>query len=190
MSEQEPFEPVPPIRPGDRVLRRKRRARRRLRLAPNVPEIFRFIKEIVTQTPFLPIVSVLVVLWLLFSAGMYFAERGASESMIHSYGSALYWGVTAFSTTGMADIPVTGAGHIIGSIWMVVGTIIFFGAIIASVTSYFMRPRQHPTRQIITTVQYNLGILEELSADELETLRETAVGLIETRLDQLKREPS
>jgi voltage-gated potassium channel len=73
---------------------------------------------------------------------------------------------------------------------MVVGTIIFFGAIIASVTSYFMRPRQHPTRQIITTVQYNLGILEELSADELETLRETAVGLIETRLDQLKREPA
>jgi len=187
MSEQEPFEAVPPIRPGDRVLRRKRRPRRRLRFAPNVPEVFRFIKEIVTQTPFLPIVSVLLVLWLFFSAGMYFAERGASESMIQSYGSALYWGVTAFSTTGMADIPVTGAGHIIGSIWMVVGTIIFFGAIIASVTSYFLRPRQHPTKQIITNIQYNLGILEDLSADELETLKRTTVGLIETRMDQLKQ---
>lgn len=189
MREQEPFEPVPPIRPGDRVLRRKRRARRRLRLAPNVPEIFRFIKEIVTQTPFLPIVSVLVTLWLLFSAGLYFAERGENESL-NSYGEALLWCLTAVQTMGSPHLPVTSLGRVLQGVWIVMGTMLFWGAIIASVTSYFMRPRQHPTRQIITTVQYNLGILEELAADELETLRETTVGLIETRLDQLKREPA
>jgi len=186
MAERKPFEPIPPIRPGDRVLRRWRRPRRRLRLAPNVPGMVRFIKEIVTQTPFLPILSVLVVLWLLFSAGLYFAERGANEDL-DSYGEVLLWCLTAIQTMGSPHMTLTTLGRVIHGVWIVMGTMLFWGAIIASVTSYFMRPRQHPTKQIINTIQYNLGILEELSADELETLKRTTVGLIETRMDQLKQ---
>ena len=186
MGERKPFEPIPPIRPGDRVLRRQRRSQVRLRLAPNMPAIFRFIREIVTQTPFLPILSVLVVLWLLFSAGLYFAERGVNESL-NSYDDVLLWSLTAIQTMGSPHLPITSLGKVIQGVWIVMGTMLFWGAIIASVTSYFMRPRRHPTKQIINTVQYNLEILEELSADELETLKETTVGLIETRINQLKR---
>ena len=188
MGEPERLEPVTPIRPGDRVLRRGRKPRRRrLRLAPNIPGVFKFVKEIVTQTPFLPILSVLVVLWLIFSAGIYFVERGANE-YFNSYTDALLWCLTSIQTMGSSHSPITTSGRIIHGVWIVLGTMLFWGAIIASVTSYFMRPRQHPTKQIITTVQYNLGILDELSVEELETLKATAEGLIETRISQLKED--
>lgn len=186
MGEPERLEPVAPIRPGDRVLRRGRTPRRRrLRLAPNIPGTFRFIKEITTQTPFLPILSVLVVLWLIFSAGIYFVERGVNE-YFSSYGDALLWGLTSIQTMGSPHSPISSTGKVLHAAWIVLGTMLFWGAIIASVTSYFMRPRQHPAKQIITTVQYNLGILDELSAEELETLKATTEGLIETRIEQLR----
>lgn len=186
MGEEKPFERIPPIRPGDEVLRRWRKPRRRLRLVPNVPGIFRFIKDIATQTPFLPIISVLVVLWLLFSTGLYFAERGVNESL-NSFGDVLLWSLTAIQTMGSPHMPVTSSGRVIQGVWIVLGTMVFWGAIIASVTTYFMLPRRRPTRQIINTIEYNLEIFEDLSADELETLKETTVRLIETRIDQLKR---
>lgn len=186
MKEEKPFEEIPPIRPGERVLRRRREPRRRLRLAPNVPGILRFLRVIITQTPFVPMISLLTVLWLVFSTGFYFAEHGASGSGINYYTEALWWGVVAMTTMGTAPIPVSGAGQIVGGIWAVLGCIILYGTIIASVTVYFARPRQRPTRQIITTVQYNLERLEDLSLDELEVLKETTDRLIEAQIRSRK----
>ena len=185
MGEPERLEQVKPIRPGDRVLRRGRRPKRRLRLAPNIPGILKFVKEIITQTPFLPILSVLVVLWLIFSAGIYFVEHETNE-YFSSYGDALLWGLTSIQTMGSPHSPISSMGKVLHGVWIVVGTMLFWGAIIASVTSYFMRPSQQPTKQIIATLQYNLGILDELSDEELETLKATTEGLIETRLKQLR----
>ena len=82
MGEEKPFEPVPKTRPGDEVLRRRRTPRRRLRIAPDVPESITFLRVIVTQTPFVPMFSLVMILWLLFSTGFYFAEQGASGSGI------------------------------------------------------------------------------------------------------------
>jgi len=190
MGDERPFEPVPRIRPGDEVLRRKRRPRRRLRIAPNVPEVFRILRDIVTRTPLLPILSILLVLFLLFSTGLYFAERGVNESL-DSYGEALWWSVSAMQTMGStANQPITTAGKTIGGIWAVLGTMLFFGAVIASVTSYFIYSRQRPSRQIIATVQYNLGRLEELSLEELEVLKETTDGLIDAQIGKLKERSS
>lgn len=190
MKEEKPFEPVPRIRPGDEVLRRKRRPRRRLRIAPNVPGFIRFLRSIITQTPFLQMISLLLILWLLFSAGVYFAESGAEGSTIHSYGRALYWGIAAFSTAGIADTPLTAVGQVIGGIWIVLGSLIFFGTIVAVVTTYFMRPPQRPTPQIIATIQYNLEQLEKLSVEELEVLKETTDGLINIQIGRLKERSS
>lgn len=186
MGEERHFEPIPKIRPGDEVLRRRIEPRRRLRIAPNIPGFIRFLRVIVTQTPFLPMISILAVLWLLFSTGFYFAEHGASGSGIEYYTEALWWGVVAMTTMGTAPIPVTGAGQIVGGIWTVLGCIIFYGAIIASVTVYFARPRQHPTKQIISTIQYNLEQLEDLSLEELETLKETTDVLIDAQIERIK----
>jgi voltage-gated potassium channel len=124
-------------------------------------------------------VLLLMGLWLLFAAGILLAERSAHGSPIDSYGAALYWGVAAFSTAGIADTPVTGAARFIGALWIVMGSVLFFGAIVATVTAYFMRPLQRPAKQIIDTIEYNLEQLDDLSVEELELLKETIDGLID-----------
>lgn len=121
----------------------------------------------------------LVALWMLFSAGVYVAEQGAEDTTITSYGKALYWGVAAFSTAGIADMPVSGISEIIGAIWIILGSVLFFGAIVATVTAYFMRPLQRPSKQIIDTIEYNLEQLDDLTIEELELLKETTDSLIE-----------
>jgi len=121
----------------------------------------------------------LVILWMIFAAGLYFGERGAEGTTITSYGRALYWGVAAFSTAGIADMPVNGISELIGAIWIVLGSMLFFGAIVATITAYFMRPLQRPSKQIIDTIEYNLEQLDDLSIEELELLKETTDSLIE-----------
>ncbi len=192
MEEKERFEQVTPLLPGDKVLRlRKRiRPRRRLRITPNIPEVFRFLKDMSTRTPLIPLILALIGLWLLSSWGIYLAERGVNEQ-ITSYGYALWWTFTAMQTQGAnSPGPITAPGIIIGSIWSIFSTIALFGVIIGSLYAYFMFPKRHPSREIISTIQYNLGELENLSTDELEALKETTVRIVDAQISQLKERPS
>lgn len=147
----------------------------------------RFARDVATYTPFTKLVILLVLLWLVFSAGVYLAERGVEGSAINSYAKALYWGVAAFSTAGIADTPVTGAALLIGGLWIVVGSVLFFGGIVATVTTYFMRPMQRPHKRIIDTIEYNLEQLNELTPDELKLLKETVDTLI-AHVERLKEQ--
>ena len=117
-------------------------------------------------------------IWLLFSAVLFLAERGAEGSTIISYGNALYWGVAAFSTAGIADAPISSTAQFVGGLWIVIGSVLFFGAIVATVTSYFMRPMQRPHKKIIDTIEYNLEQLNDLTLDELDLLKGTVDTLI------------
>jgi voltage-gated potassium channel len=139
----------------------------------------KFIRDVVIHTPILRMSLLLLILWVLFSAGLYLGERGVEGTTITSYGRALYWGIAAFSTAGIADMPVSGISEIIGAIWIIIGSIVFFGAIVATVTAYFMRPLQRPSKRIIDTIEFNLEQLDDLSVDELEVLKETTDALIE-----------
>jgi voltage-gated potassium channel len=121
----------------------------------------------------------LLILWVLFSAGLYLGEQGAEGTTITSYGRALYWGIAAFSTAGIADMPVNGISEVIGGVWIIIGSIVFFGAIVATVTAYFMRPLQRPSKQIVETIEYNLEQLDDLTIEELEILKDTTDSLIE-----------
>jgi voltage-gated potassium channel len=123
-------------------------------------------------------VLLLVVLWMIFSAGLYLAEMGIETSSIDSYGKALYWGIAAFSTAGIADAPVSDLARVVGGLWIVIGSVLFFGTIVATVTTYFMRPLQRPHKQIIDTIEYNLEQLNDLDLAELELLRGTVDTLI------------
>jgi len=138
-----------------------------------------FLRDMVLYTPIIKMTLLLVVSWMIFSAGIYFGETGAEGTTITSYGKALYWGVAAFSTAGIADMPVNGISELIGAIWIVVGSVLFFGAIVATVTAYFMRPLQRPSKQIIDTIEYNLEQLDDLTVEELELLKQTVDTLIE-----------
>lgn len=145
----------------------------------------RFIKDVATHTPIVAMIFLLALLWLMFSAALYFAEAGVEQATIKSYGDALYWGVAAFSTAGIADTPKSDLALLVGGIWIVVGSILFFGTIVATVTSYFMRPMQRPGKRIIDTIEYNLEQLDDLTIDELDLLKETVDTLI-SHVEHLK----
>lgn len=131
-------------------------------------------------------IVLLTVLWLVFSYGVYLSERGVEGSSIASYGQALYWGIAAFSTAGIADTPRSNMGQLVGGIWIVVGSVLFFGTIVATITSYFMRPMQRPVKRIIDTIEYNLEQLDDLSIEELDLLKHTVDTLI-VHVEHLKK---
>ncbi|WP_372739890.1 hypothetical protein [Neptunomonas sp.] len=144
-----------------------------------------FVKDVLKQTPFLKAVFLLVALWFGFSVAMFFAESGVNGSGIITFGDALYWAIAAFSTAGIAPVPVLGVSKLIGGIWIVLGSALFFGTIVATITAYFMRPLQRPGKQIIDIIEYNLEQLDALSIEELDLLRETVDGLI-SHMEYLK----
>jgi voltage-gated potassium channel len=164
-------------------------ARDKMRLRTTVPRLKRFLDDVYQHTPFTKMVLLLVVLWMLFAAAVYFAERHVADTPISSYGEALYWGVAAFSTAGIADKPHSGMALLFGGIWIVVGSVLFFGAIVATVTTYFMRPMQRPHKRIIDTIEYNLEQLNDLSLDELDLLKATVDTLID-HVEELKKKAS
>lgn len=98
-------------------------------------------------------------------------------------------GVAAFSTAGIADAPVSGTAQLVGGLWIVIGSVLFFGTIVATVTTYFMRPMQRPHKKIIDTIEYNLEQLNDLSLEELDLLRETVDTLI-VHVERLKEKQS
>ena len=191
MEDKETLEQLTPLQKGDKVLRiRRRRPRRRLRITPDIPGVFRFLREIVNETPLIPLILALIGLWLIFSLGVYLVERGANEQ-INSYGYALWWTFTAMQTQGAnSPGPITAIGILIGSIWSILSTVAFFGVIIGTLYAYFMLPRRRPSREIIGALQYNLEQLESLSVDELELLRDTTVRIVNTQIGELKQKPS
>ena len=145
----------------------------------------RFMSDISVHTPFVEMIVLLAGLWLVFAAGLLLAEQQAATPAINSYGEALYWGVAAFSTAGIADMPQSGPAQLIGGAWIIVGSVLFFGTIVATITGYFMRPMQRPAKRIIDTIEYNLEQLDDLTLDELDLLKNTVDGLIE-HVERLK----
>lgn len=139
----------------------------------------RFVRDVLVNTPFTKIVLLLVVLWLLFSIGIYYAEQNVEGATVQTLGEAMYWGVAAFSTAGIADTPTSSWAQLIGGIWIVIGSSLFFGAIVATITTYFTRPMQRPHKKIIDTIEYNLEQMDDLTLEELDLLHETIDGLIE-----------
>jgi len=145
----------------------------------------RFIADIKAHTPFSNMIVLLILLWLGFSTGLYYAEHNIEGSRITSYGAALYWGVAAFTTAGIADAPKSGVAQLIGGTWIVLGSVLFFGTIVATITTYFMRPMQRPHKQIIETIEYNLEQMNDLTLEELDLLKETVDTLI-IHVEELK----
>jgi len=187
MEEKEKFEEIEPQLKGDKVLRiRQRKPRKRLRLTPNIPGVLRFLGDVVTKTPLIPLLIILVVLWLLASWGIYLAEREGNEQL-SSYSHVLWWSFTAMQTQGAnAPGPLSAAGIAIGAFWSIFSTIAFFGVIIGTLYSYFMLPRRRPSRELIGAIQYNLEEIDKLSIDELEALKETVTRLANAQITRLK----
>jgi len=176
-------------RPGNKVVHVKRsRRRQRLRVVPHIPGILRFFADIIHETPFLPLLVILAVLWLSFSLGVYLAERLVNEQF-YSYGYTLWWTFTAMQTQGAnSPGPITSLGMIIGAVWSIIGTIVFFGVIIATIYAYYMVPRyQRHSHAMINAIEYNLNKLDKLSIDELNTLKHTVANIVDNQISNLEK---
>jgi voltage-gated potassium channel len=147
----------------------------------------KFLAEILAHTPFAQMTVLLVVLWIAFAGILFLAERASGSTVIQSFGDALYWGVAAMSTAGIADTPISGMSKLVGAIWIITGSVLFFGIIVATVTAYFMRPLQRPASQLVDTIEYNLEQLDALSIEELDLLKDTVDTLIE-HVERLKEQ--
>lgn len=157
--------------------RRKRLSRPRQPLR-SFPHLTHYIWKMLSQTVLSQILVVFALLWLLAAGAIYWSERDVSGSTIQGFGDALYWTVAAFSTAGIADMPQSDMGKLVGGAWIIIGSIIFFGTIVAAVTSYFMRPLQRPANQIVETIEYNLERMDDLTVEELELLKQTSDALL------------
>ena len=172
--------------PGDKVFRRTVKRHRKLRSVPNIPLVLRVFRDIITRTPFVPMFMTLTVLWLIFALGMYLVERNASGADMTSYGEALWWALASVETMGTPYEPSTTAGYILGGIWAVLGVMVFWGTIIASVTVYFTNRRGSHSSRIVEIIHYDLDELEKLTLDELEGLRVNTNRLIDDRIAKVK----
>ncbi len=149
----------------------------------------RFMHDVSMHTPFLKMILLLIALWIVFSIALYLAERAVEGTAIRSLGEAMYWGIAAFSTAGIADAPQSGLAQLVGGVWIVVGSVLFFGTIVATITGYFMRPMQRPAKRIIDTIEYNLEQLDDLTIDELDLLKKTVDTLI-MHVERIKKKQS
>lgn len=184
--EQRDYEELATSRPGDTVLRRMPRARRKPRALPTAPEVLRVLRDIISATPFLPMFLTLTALWLVFSAGMYALEHGAEGAAMTSYGEALWWGLASVETMGTPYEPITAGGRVLGGIWAVLGVMVFWGTIIASVSILLTSRRKRSTERTIETIQYNFGELRDLSLNELDGLRSVANHTIDAQIENSK----
>lgn len=187
-DDKSPYERRKRTLPGDKVIHvRRRRPHRRLRIVPNIPGFLRFLWDNVHETPLIPLLIVLVFFWLTFSLGLYLAERGVNDQF-HSYGYTLWWSFTAMQTQGdNRPGPMSPLGMIVGGAWSVIGTVIFFGVIIATIYSYYIIPKRRHSKAIIDALQYNLNELENLSVEELITLRDTVASIVNRQISTLEK---
>ena len=189
------FEELPPLLPGNKVLR-LRRWRRVRPLKFSLSGALNTARDLAFETPFFFMAPVLTALLLIFATGIYFAEAGALGSNIDSYGEAVWDAVVLMTTAGTMTEPVTTAGHVLGAIWTVLGCILFYGTIIASasayfllpLTSYFLLPHRSKEGQLIGTIQYNLGRLQELSLEDLQALKDETVEVINAAMQNRRTE--
>ena len=170
---------------GDDVLRRKVRSHHPLRLRPRLPGVLNFWKVVFTETPLLLSLSVVAFLAGVVATLIYFLERD-SNANVNGFVDAIWWTILTMQTHGNSWRPDTFWGSVVGGAWSIIGTIIFYGAIIASVTVFFMRRRERTEVELITTIKRNLEDLDKLSMDELELLRESTNNLVGLHIEQLK----
>ena len=170
---------------GDDVLRRKVRSHHPLRLRPRLPGVLNFWKVVFTETPLLLSLSVVAFLAGVVATLIYFLERD-NNANVNGFVDAIWWTIFTMQTHGNSWRPDTFWGSVVGGAWSIIGTIIFYGAIIASVTVFFMRRRERTEVELITTIKRNLEDLDKLGMDELELLRESTNNLVGLHIEQLK----
>lgn len=179
------FERIEVGRPGDEVLRRRVRSHAQLRLHPSIPRLGHFAKVIITETPLVLMLTIVVILTAIVAAILFVLERNANEN-VDTYLDTVWWAMSSIQTQGNTWRPETFWGSVVGGAWTVIGTVLFFGAIVASVTVFFIRRRERTEMELINTIKRNLDDLDSLTQVELELLKESTNNVINLQLEQVR----
>ena len=179
------FERIAVAHPGDEVLRRRVRSHVRLQFRPGIPGLFNFAKVILTETPLVLMLAIVAVLTAAVAGLMFMFERNTNDN-VSDYVDTVWWAIFTMQTHGNSWRPETLGGGILGGAWAIIGAVLFYGAIIASVTVFFLRRRERTEREIVTTIKHNLDDLDKLSLQELELLKESTDNVINLQVEQLK----
>ena len=179
------FERIEVGRPGDEVLRRRVRSHARLKLHPAIPGLVHFTKVILTETPLVMMLTILVIITAIVAAILFVLERNVNEN-VETYLDTVWWAMSSIQTQGNSWRPETFWGSVVGGAWTVIGTVLFFGAIVASFTVYFTRRRERNEMELINTIKRNLDDLDGLTQDELELLKESTNNVINLQLEQVR----
>jgi len=158
-----------------------------LRIIPNIPGVIRFFTDVIQETPFVPLFFVLIVIFLISSLGIFLVEKSVNPQL-DTFGNTLWWSFTAMQTQGAnSPGPITPLGIAIGATWSIIGTVAFFGVIIAMFYAYFVDPKRRPSKRIIDALQHNLGELDNLSVEELGVLKDTMINMINARIATIEK---
>ncbi len=166
-------------------MRRRVRSHTQLRLTPGLPNLFQFTRQMLTETPLVIMLFVVAILTAIVAGGLFFSERNVNDN-VDTYLDTAWWAVFTMQTHGNSWRPESTIGSGIGMAWAIVGTALFYGAIIASITVYFMRRRERAEREVVTVIKRNLDDLERLNLQELEFLKEAADNVINLQIEQVK----
>jgi voltage-gated potassium channel len=99
---------------------------------------------------------------------IYFVERGAPDSNIHTVGESLWWAIVTVTTVGYGDLyPVTVYGRVVASAVMIIG-LITLAVITANVSAAF---NEQARRRRVSEPGATVGA-DVLDLDELRRLRD------------------
>jgi voltage-gated potassium channel len=174
---------VPLLRPL-RIIRSVRllRALRGMRALSFSLVAFRELRRILAHRKFhFVLLTVLVLVFLAASFELEFERHATGSGAIHNYPDALWWAVVTITTVGYGDrVPVTAAGRGVAVLLMVSG-IALFGALTATLASYFAQEDADAAHVQLTEVNARLGRIESAllsiatdAASQRQVLSETS----------------
>ena len=156
-----------------------------LRLLGAVDRITNHVRGVTAQPGLTYLIAIIVALVFGTAAVNFFAERHIEGTLFDSYSSSVYWAIVTVTTTGYGDItPTTALGRSMSATLMV-GGLILWSLLTASVIAYISELARARRRQVSRPVEEassKLGNLDDLSPDELVALRGTITALIDDRL--------
>ena len=129
--------------------------------------------------------TIVVILTAIVAAILFVLERNSNEN-VDTYLDTVWWAMSSIQTQGNTWRPETFWGSVVGGAWTVIGTVLFFGAIVASVTVFFLRRRERTEMELINTIKRNLDDLDRLTQVELELLKESTSNVINLQLEQVR----
>lgn len=121
--------------------------------------VFDNLKDILFTNGFIYSLCATILITLIGSVGIYFAEKGISQS-INSFGDALWWSFVTVTTVGYGDIsPTTVIGRVIACLLMFSG-IGFLGILTSTISTYFITKSFQKNKNKMLEKEFVLDLTE------------------------------